>query len=66
MVYSITFSDRLSAQDLLTIRKVQEYVYDKLYGDKGEEAGKDGRGADINIACAEQVRWEGGGKCEGG
>lgn len=48
-------SDRLSAQDLLTIKKVQEYVYDKLYGEKGDESGKDGRGSHIDILCAEQV-----------
>ena len=53
---SLFFSDRLSAQDLLTIHKVQEYVYDKLYGEKGEDAGKEGRGSNIDILCAEQVR----------
>lgn len=49
-------SDRLSAQDLLTIKKVKEYVYDRLYGDKGEDAGKEGRGGNIEITCAEQVQ----------
>ena len=48
------FSDRLSAQDILTIKKVQEYVYDKLY-EKGEESGKEGRGSHIDILCTEQV-----------
>ncbi len=55
MIWCALFSDRLSAQDLLTIKKVQEYVYDKLYGDKGKEAGKDGRGGNIEITCADQV-----------
>ena len=52
---SVLFSDRLSAQDLLTVKKVQEYVYDKVYGDKGEDAGKEGRGSNMEITCADQV-----------
>lgn len=34
---------------------MKEYVYDRLYGDKGEDAGKEGRGGNIEITCAEQV-----------
>lgn len=37
------------------MKKVKEYVYDKLYGDKGEDAGKEGRGSDIDILCMDQV-----------
>ena len=56
LIWCALFRDRLSAQDLLTIKKVQEYVYDKVYGEKGEESGKEGRGSHIDIICAEQVR----------
>lgn len=31
-------------------------MYDRLYGDKGEDAGKEGRGGNIEITCAEQVQ----------
>ena len=33
--FSISNNDRLSAQDLLTIRKVHDYAYNKLYGEEG-------------------------------
>lgn len=55
LIWCALFSDRLSAQDLLTVKKVQEYVYDKVYGDKGEDAGKEGRGSNMEITCADQV-----------
>ena len=50
-------SDRLSAQDVLSIRKVQEYVHDKLHPDSEGEA-LEGRGSNIDIVCADQVSVE--------
>jgi len=47
-------SDRLSAQDVLSIRKVREYVYDKLHPDNDGEA-PEGRGSNIDVFCADQV-----------
>ena len=38
----------MSAQDILTVRKVMDYLYSKLYGDKGL---KDGEGE--LIECTE-------------
>ena len=46
-------SDRLSAQDILTVRKVQEYVYSKMEPKKGIE-GEQGPEC-FEILCHEQV-----------
>ena len=49
-------SDRLSAQDLLTIRKVRQYVHDRITEDKDEEpVSMEDRGSNISITCADQV-----------
>ena len=41
-------SDRLSAQDILTIKKVMEYLYSKVYGEDGLA---DGKG--LKVDCTE-------------
>ena len=52
-------SDRLSAQDILTVRKVLEYVYPKVYGEEGK-VDKDGTKIDctdcLELLCNDQVR----------
>ena len=36
LLFCCTYSDRLSAQDILTMKKVLDYLYNKLYGEKGK------------------------------
>ena len=54
-------SDRLSAQDLLSIRKVQEFAYQKVYGDEGKREGEGGEerkvdcGDCLEILCMDHV-----------
>ena len=48
------FSDRLSAMDVLTIRKVKDYAYQKAYGE-GRKVDKEGEKIDckncLEILC---------------
>ena len=48
----------MSAQDLLTIRKVHDYAYNKLYGEEGK-VGEDGEKLEadtcLEILCMDQV-----------
>lgn len=50
--------DRLSAQDILTIRKVHDYAYNKVYGEEGK-IGEDGEKLEadtcLEILCMDQV-----------
>lgn len=52
-------NDRLSAQDLLTIRKVHDYAYNKLYGEEGR-VDENGERLEpetcLEILCMDQVR----------
>jgi len=54
----VPFSDRLSAMDVLTIGKVMEYAYQKVYGD-GDKVDKDREKIDckncLEILCMNQV-----------
>ena len=54
----VPFSDRLSAMDVLTIGKVMEYAYQKVYGDGGK-VDKDGEKINckscLEILCMNQV-----------
>ena len=51
-------ADRLSAQDILTIRKVHDYAYNKVYGEEGR-MGEDGEKLEadtcLEILCMDQV-----------
>ena len=55
----LSSSDRLSAQDILTVRKVLEYLYPKVFGEEGK-LDKDGTKIDctdcLELLCNEQVR----------
>ncbi len=55
-------SDRLSAQDLLSIKKVQEYVCPKLFGNKdGKVDNLEEKAQQVEILCMDQVSgWAGG------
>lgn len=48
--YYVLYSDRLSAQDILTVKKVTDYLYGKLY-----EGKKDETTDTIEIYCQGQV-----------
>ena len=54
----VLFSDWLSAMDMLTIGKVMEYAYQKVYGDGGK-VDKEGEKIDckncLEILCMNQV-----------
>ena len=54
----VEYSDRLSAMDVLTIRKVLDYAYQKLYGEEGkfDEDGEKIDCADcLEILCTHKV-----------
>ncbi len=49
-------SDRLSAQDLLSIRKVQEYVCPRLFGNKeGKVDNLEEQAGQVEVQCMDQV-----------
>lgn len=51
-------SDRLSAPDILSIKKVMEYIYQRLYGEEGkldEDKHKIDCGDCLEILCMNQV-----------
>lgn len=53
------YSDRLSAQDILTVKKVIDYLYGKLYGDKGPVNSNDEKIDPLDcleLFCQGQVR----------
>ena len=58
MLSPCSSNDRLSAQDLLTVRKVHDYAYNKLYGEEGK-LDENGERMDpetcLEILCMDQV-----------
>ena len=52
--------DRLSAHDVITVRRLLEYVYSKIELKMGSsEAAKDNEGALVfEMLCQDQVRWK--------
>lgn len=74
LILIVSYSDRLSAQDILTIKKVLDYLYTKVYGEEGPK-GADGEPVNCtecfeilcnNKVCIKGVYVEGGGAGEGG
>ena len=43
--------DRLSAQDILTVKKIMDYQVSKTFGDKSED-----KSDQLEIMCQDQVR----------